>query len=101
MNKKMLEYARHLVVLTVVACLTAALSVTDVVAQKPGFAGKASEKGGRSDEAKEHAKERDKGKKKGLNKGANEKGKDDKKSKKNKKSKKSKKNKKAKKNKKK
>ena len=68
MNKKMLEYIRHLVVLMVVACLTAALSVSDVVAQKPDFAGKAAEKGGRSDEAKEHAKERGKGGKRGLDK---------------------------------
>ncbi len=65
-NKKMLEYTRHLVVLMVVACLTAALSVSDVVAQKPDFAGKASEKGGRGNEAKEHAKERGKGKNKGA-----------------------------------
>ena len=98
MNKKIMEYTRHLAVLMVVVCLAAAFSVSDVVAQKPDFAGKAAEKGGRSDEAKEHAKERGKGKKKGLDKESGEKDKDsdaggnkakkDKKAKKNKKSKK-------------
>ena len=98
MNKKMLGYTRHLVVLMVVACLAAAFSVSDVVAQKPDFAGKAAEKGGRSDEAKEHAQERGKGKKKGLNKEVDKKDKDsdagDKKAKKAKKAKKNKKSKK-------
>jgi len=68
MNKKMLEYTRHLVVLMAVACLAAALSVSVAVAQKPDFGGTAAEKGGRSDEAKEHAKERGKGGKRGLDK---------------------------------
>ena len=68
MNKKMLEYTRRLVVLMAVACLAAALSVSVAVAQKPDFGGTAAEKGGRSDEAKEHAKERGKGGKRGLDK---------------------------------
>ena len=92
MNNKMLEYTRRLVVLMAVACLAAALSVSVAVAQKPDFAGTAAEKGGRSDEAKEHAKERGKGGKRGLDKETERKDKDsnadDKKAKKDKKDKK-------------
>lgn len=68
MNKNLYEFTRQLIALVAIVCLTVALSISDVAAQKPGFAGKAAEKGGRSDEAKDHAEEQGKGKREGFKK---------------------------------